>query len=253
MLPRGDVDRFLIFSQPLGEAGDAYSGRWLNVRRATSAEPSADWGRYGEIGEIWGDWGILREEWPGGDSARERRLPVVIAARTPRPRALGPAQACTFLLTAGNTTGAETPTAGVFYVRLRDDFHELLDAGQRLRLGSVAVSPRLEGSFGAAEGLAGRVDPQRGTVTELGSRRFWPPVDASPTLRRVGPLAWHPIDPVWIPPADRTSECDGEPTVWADITAAGAPGPLVQRDGSVLASPPGVSRCTGAPSGVCHP
>ena len=114
---------------------------------------------------------------------------------------------CTLMLIAGNTTGATTPPIGVFNLRVRDDVHELRDRQRFLRVGSVAQSPTLWGTFGAATGLAGRTDPQRAMLPDLAARRYIPPAAATVTQLRRGPMSWHPTDQ-YDPDRDRTSECD---------------------------------------------
>jgi hypothetical protein len=152
-------------------------------------------------------------------------------------RARAPCLACKCstrrpLFRTGNTTGLEhAPRTAEFTVRLRDDVHELKDARRRLQTGSVAVSPPLEGTFGAAEGYAGRSDPLRAVLHENAVRRFEPPPAhasahhgalSSPQVRRfeqppapydppygLGPLPWHtPIR--YDPTRNRSSECDAD-------------------------------------------
>jgi len=73
-------------------------------------------------------------------------------------------------------------------------------------VGSVASSPPLEGTFGAAEGMVGRLDPLRQMMHENAVRRSMP----QPTVAgRVGPMQWHTPLP-YDPDRDRTSECDAD-------------------------------------------
>ena len=113
---------------------------------------------------------------------------------------------CTFIVRAGNTTGAVLPT-GVFSVRVRDDIHDLLDEARRLRVGSTASSPALEGTFGALQGQEGRLDPLRAAMPQLALRRYTPN-SSLPAGLRVGPMMWHSISPFGAALPDRTSECD---------------------------------------------
>lgn len=87
--------------------------------------------------------------------------------------------------------------------------HELKDALRHLQTGSMAVSPPLEGTFGAAEGDAGRSDPLRAMLHENAVRRFeQPPAPYDPPYG-LGPLPWHtPIQ--YDPTRNRTSECDAD-------------------------------------------
>ena len=115
---------------------------------------------------------------------------------------------CTLLLVAGNTSGAPTPRTGVFTVRLRDDFHEVRDAKRHLQLGSTAHSPPLEGTFGAASGLAGRIDPLRAAMPDLAARRHLPPAWQTIEELRIGPQPWHDVRR-YDHQRERQSECDG--------------------------------------------
>ena len=121
---------------------------------------------------------------------------------------------CTLFVIAGNATGAVAPPrAGVSTLRLRDDVYELRDYRRRLQLASVARSPPLEGTFGAAGGFAGRLDPQRSVLPELALRRAVPHPSLNLEHLRVGPQPWHAVPVPGAAPesagADRRSECDG--------------------------------------------
>ena len=114
---------------------------------------------------------------------------------------------CTLMLVAGNTTGATAPVTGVFRVRVRDDVHELRDYRRFLRVGSVARSPTMEGTFGAATGMEGRLDPLRQMLPDLAVRRYIPPTHVTIPSLRIGPMTWHPMNEYDVD-RDRTSECD---------------------------------------------
>ena len=123
-------------------------------------------------------------------------------ARPPHPAPPHPAP---FHFTPRHTT----PSMRI-QVRIRDDIHEIRDASLLLRVGSTSHSPVLEGTFGAAQGLAGRSDPLRATIPELALRRFAPHPSVTGNQLRIGPLGWHPISPFdaeWAE-SDRSSECD---------------------------------------------
>ena len=115
--------------------------------------------------------------------------------------------ACTLLLLAGNVTGAPAPRVGRFALRLRDDVHELRDEARQLLLASVASSPVLDGTFGAQQGGAGRMDPLRASLPDLAARRYIPPVTKTIDDLRVGPMPWHPVTQ-HVADRDRSSECD---------------------------------------------
>jgi hypothetical protein len=114
---------------------------------------------------------------------------------------------CSLLIVAGNSTGSPTPTTGIFTVRVRDDVFELRDAERLLHLASTAESPAMEGTFGAASGYAGRVDPLRATLPELAARRHIPHSWLTLEHLRTGPLPWHPVHKYDLS-GDRRSECD---------------------------------------------
>jgi hypothetical protein len=116
---------------------------------------------------------------------------------------------CTLMIVAGNTNGAHEPAINAFSVYFRDDIHELKDPGQMLAYGSVASSPPLEGTFGAAPGLAGRLDPLRASLASLGARRHVPSPSIQLPHQRVGPLPWHETR-VYDASRDRSSACDAE-------------------------------------------
>jgi hypothetical protein len=84
---------------------------------------------------------------------------------------------------------------------------QLRDAARALQSASVAVSPALEGTFGAATGLAGRLDPLRQTLPDLAVRRYTPHTYVTVDHLRTGPLSWHPTLAYDVT-RDRTSECD---------------------------------------------
>jgi len=112
---------------------------------------------------------------------------------------------CTLVVRCGRS-GDVAPEIGLFTVRVRDDFYELRDHKQRLRSGSTSVSRPLSGTFGAAQGTAGRVDPLRETLPDLGMRRYIPPLSIDDDRLRVGPLAWHHV--VAFNPLAETYECE---------------------------------------------
>ena len=114
---------------------------------------------------------------------------------------------CTLLVVAGNTSRANTPVTGVFTLSVQDYLHELRDHRGYLQRACVVRSPRLEGTFGAADGLAGRLDPLRATLPEESIRRFIPPADQRHAPLRTGPLAWHPTLAYDVT-RERASECD---------------------------------------------
>ena len=120
---------------------------------------------------------------------------------------------CTLMLVVGNTTEVPTthgtfgPTTGVFRLRMRDDIHELRDYNRHLHMASVAESPVLEGTFGAATGHQGRTDALRQALPDLAVRRALPSTFITMDDYRIGPMSWHPTVTYDVT-RDRTSECD---------------------------------------------
>ena len=88
--------------------------------------------------------------------------------------------------------------------------YELRDVRRFLQVGSVATSPLLEGTFGAADGREGRADPLRATLPELAARRHVPHRSLSIEYMRVGPMLWHTTVPYDPHHSDRASECDAD-------------------------------------------
>ena len=216
-LDRATVDRLVIFSTPLGDSPSAYTGRWEDACTLVVAAGNTTGATTPQV-------------------ALSLRLLVcacLLACLRPSACSLSACVRLGPVLTARLRARSPAQTGG-FSVRLRDDFYELLDAGRRLRLGSVTVSPKLEGTFGAAQGTEGRLDALRAAIPELALKRYMPPRQLTIDELRVGPLRWHPITPYdaeWAG-SDRSSECDGERTDWMAVGAAtGAPGPVVQRGG----------------------
>jgi len=115
---------------------------------------------------------------------------------------------CTLLIRCDLATG-EAPQVGISTIRFRDDHYELRDKDRQLRSGSTALSPPLSGTFGAAAGGSGRLDPLRASMADGSLARYVPSELVSSTSLRVGPLAWHPIVPYYATgQLGGVSECD---------------------------------------------